>query len=176
MAKTIARSSARRRADPIIAVWTEFRRVAAACDREVALRDEAEALARKAGYEINQPFTYVGRTPCASVANIRAAAKGAGFTKQRTDELIAEFKERQRAWRKARIKAGLGDFDREVESVEAKYFRLLGDLSRTRATSLAGLTIKLRYVARMIRESGGGHFTDAVILASTIRDLKRIAA
>jgi hypothetical protein len=166
------------RPDPMLAAWKRYVAAEKAAMRAFRALDEAGAEARKNGFRggYGSPTVEVGGYGCWTVATIRERARPnrvtgwPGLPQKEVAKLIAGLKAKQATWRRERKRAGLTPHERASERANSEYKAAIKALATTRATTLAGVLLKLAYVERGIRD--GHNPSDAEVIKSAIADLK----
>jgi hypothetical protein len=143
------------RPDPMLATWDRY--VAAEKAKAEASRalETARDQAKRKGFETVHPELVVGP----------------GFPVDRELELTSMMKRRSAERQRQRKAAGLGPHERAAAQA-TKYWRTaLKALATTRATTVEGVLIKLRFVAKGMSEHSD---FDGEIIKSAVADLTRL--
>ncbi len=159
--------------DPLIALEKAYRRAWRRYSRADDARDLARHAARERGFEIGTPEMTVGIRHCLSVPEVREAAKEAGFTQERTDELVSLFRRRVARQRRECVRAGLAPYDAEWKAANTECDRTFRAIARTPATNLDGVAVKLRFL--LAEHTDGLSLGGESIARSALADVKRLA-
>ena len=161
--------------DPLIALAEAVRKADRRWCRACDARDEAEK-ACGGPYHYLPPRIIVSNYECTSPRMILSACQPHapnGPTAEEGQALAGQLRLKIRAYRRRRLAAGLGPYDREVEQAERAYYAGREALSTTPAITVAGLAVKLRMIRNDFRDGGSDH--SGPILRSALRDAERLA-
>jgi hypothetical protein len=158
------------KSDPAIAAWDRLQAAEKAQSRAYDERDEAEHQARLRGYERQTARVFIGGYDCLSVAEVRRRTKG--LPKRKAQEAIEVMREALAEEQQERKKAGLRPYDSAVSRTTQQWRAAMQAMADTRATTLAGVILKLKLIALELRD-GKTNYGES-ILASAIADLARI--
>jgi hypothetical protein len=159
--------------DPVLAALAAYRQAERADFRAYKAVNAAEDEARGGGFSyICLPYITVGTRRCHDAAEVETAARAAGFVEGRIPELVGVLRKRIATYRRERIRFGLAEFDAKAKAAREQYQRALRAVARARASTSEGVIAKLQHALNGIRM--GYAESDAEIIASAIRDLKRL--
>jgi hypothetical protein len=143
------------RPDPMLAIWDRYVAAEKARAEASGALETARDQAKRKGFKTVQPDLVVGP----------------GFAVDRELELTSMMKRRSAEWQRQRKAAGLDPYERAAAQATKCWRTALKALATTRATTVEGVLIKLRFVAKGMSEHSdfGGE-----IIRSAIADLTRL--
>ena len=135
--------------------------------------DEAEEAAREAGFQIDRAPMTVGYNACISAECVERSAAEAGFSPERTRELVGVWQDRERERQAQRKAAGLIPLDEAEITEREEWERLARLLIDTPAVAVAGIAVKLRRIAAMADDGWSEQIAD--LARSALRDTEQLA-
>jgi hypothetical protein len=163
-------SARRQKLDPVIAAWDRLQAAEKAQSQAYDESGEAEARARKAGFDPRLPAVCIQGYRCLSLTEAKRRARGLPKDKANAavEAMRAALADRQRR----RGKAGLAPYDAAVRRTIREWRAAMQAMAHTRATTPAGVILKLKLIALELRD-GKTNYGES-ILASAIADLTRM--
>jgi len=159
-----------RKIDPIVPAWDQLQAAHKAHSRAYDERDEAEAKARKAGFEPKLPVVCIRGYDCLSVAEAKRRAQG--LPKEKAKDAVEAMRAALADQQRRRRKAGLAPYDAAIRRTNGEWRAAMRAMADKRATTTLGVILKLKVVETEVQDGPTG-FGEA-ILASAISDLGRI--
>ena len=115
----------------------------------------------------------VGYNACISAECVERSAAEAGFSPERTRELVGVWQDRERERQAQRKAAGLIPLDEAEITEREEWERLARLLIDTPAVAVAGIAVKLRRIAAMADDGWSEQIAD--LARSALRDTEQLA-
>jgi hypothetical protein len=163
-------SARRQKADPVIGAWDRLQAAEKADRGAWDALEEAEVRAQAKGFDRPRPMVRIAGDDCITMHDARRSAKR--LPKEQARERLEAMRRALAAWEQRRRAAGLRAYELAAARTRREWRAAMQGIADTRATTLAGVILKLKLIALELRD-GKTNYGES-ILASAISDLGRI--